>query len=245
MNSPIKKSVLILVLLAATNMAHGHNIKEKHISNYVIDCIEYWFYPNHTHPQLPGLAKSITKEIINSKNYAYEWSWSSLTYEVIYPLEYVEQMLRGAIIQHVSEASFIYAREITSRENSKRISDYIYNYLFNYCSQTGVLGQGVFAGCIGKDLKNWVIQIYNQSSQGYNPAPAQNYYPSLNCCICMEDFADVPRIYMTPCGHDICVGCSERWFFTENKNSCPLCRQKVDKKALRLAINQWVYFSAK
>lgn len=243
MNILYKKTILLTLFCSSLSL-NAQSIKEKHLASYISDCIEYWFYPNHSHPQLSGLAKTITKEIINSQNYDYEWSWSSLTYEILYPLEYVEQMLRGAIIQHVSENSYYYAREITSRENAQRISDYIYNYLFNYCAQTAILAQSVFAGCVGDSLKNWVIQIYNQSAQGYNPSPAQNYYPSLSCCICMEDFTDVPRIYMTPCGHDICVNCAERWFFTENKNSCPICRQKVDKKALRLAINQSVYYTA-
>ena len=229
------------MLLAASLSLAGHTIKERQLPNYIIDCLEYWFYPNHANPQLNGLSKSITEEILNSKNYEHEWSWNSLSFEIVYPLEYVEQILRGAIIQFVSDNSYHYAREITSRENARRIADYIYNYLFNYCSQTATLGQGIFAGCIGNDLKNWVVQVYNQSTQGYNPAPVQNYYASLSCCICMEDFDDVPRIYMVPCGHDICVGCAERWFFTENKSSCPLCRQKIDKKALQLAIHQMIY----
>ncbi len=222
----------------------AQSIKEKQLPVYVIDCLEFWFYPNHNNPQVPQLAKSITTQIRNSQNYQYDWSWSELVYEVVYPLDYVEQMLRGATIQHITENSYQYALEITTRENAQRIADYIYKYLFNYCAQTSVLAQSVFAGCIGSNLKNWVIQIYNQSTQGYNPTPIQNYYTSLNCCICLEDFGDVPRIYMAPCGHDICVGCAERWFFTQSKNSCPLCRQTVDKKALRLAINQSVYNAA-
>lgn len=245
MNTLFKKGLLIALFTATAPAFAQQTIKEKHLANYVMDCLEYWFYPNHTNPQLPGLAKSIVADILNSQNYDYEWSWSSLIYEVVYPVDYVEQIIRGAILQYVMENSYTYAREITSRENARRIADYIYNYLFNYCSQTATLSQGIFSGCIGTDLKNWVIQIYNQSTQGYNPAPVQQYYPSLSCCICLEDFADVPRIFMTPCGHDICVACAERWFFTERKGSCPLCRQTVDKKALRLAINQSVHDSAK
>lgn len=167
MNIFIKKSVAILLFCAAMP-ANAHSIKEKHLTNYIIDCIEYWFYPNHNNPQLPALAKSIAKEILNSKNYDYEWNWNSFSYETVYPLEYVEQMLRGAIIQHISENSYQYAREITSRENARRIADYIYNYLFNYCAKTTILEQSIFAGCIGSNLKNWVGQIYNQSTQGYN-----------------------------------------------------------------------------
>lgn len=244
MNNLLAKSLLLALFTISVPAYAQQTIKEKHLAAYVMDCLEYWFYPNHTNSQLPRLVQSITSEIIKSQNYEYEWSWNSLTYEIVYPLDYVEQIIRGAIIQHITENSYTYAREITSRENARRIADYIYNYLFNYCSQTSILAQGIFAGCIGSDLKNWVAQIYNQSTHSYNPTPSQIYYTSLNCCICLEDFADVPRIYMTPCGHDICVNCAERWFFTERKSSCPLCRQTVDKKALRLAINQSVYNSA-
>lgn len=159
MNTALKKSLFIALFTAIVPL-QAQMIKEIHLHNYVIDCIEYWFYPNHTNPQLPALAKSITIEIMNSYNYEYEWSWVTFTYEVVYPLDYVEQIIRGAIIQFIVDNSYTYARDITNRENARRIADYIYNYLFNYCSQTSLLGQGIFAGCIGQDLRNWVQHIY-------------------------------------------------------------------------------------
>lgn len=166
----ILKSGLFLALFTITFSTFGQQtIKEKHLASYVMDCVDYWFYPNHTHPQLDGLAQSIVSEILHSQNYEYEWNWSALIYEAVYPLDYVGQIMRGAIIQHVSEHSYHYAREITSRENARRIADYIYNYLFNYCSQNPILPQGIFAGCVADNLRNWVIQIYNQSTLQYAP----------------------------------------------------------------------------
>ena len=169
MNTVLKKSLFLALFTFALPVLGQPTIKEKHLASYVMDCLDYWFYPNHMHPQLSGLAQAIISEIRQSQNYEYEWNWSLLVYEVIYPLDYVEQIMRGAIIQHVSEHSYHYAREITSRENARRIADYIYTYLFNYCSQTPILAQGIFAGCVADNLRNWVIQIYNQSTLNYSP----------------------------------------------------------------------------
>lgn len=153
MNYVLKKGIL-LSLFAITMPLYGQQmIKEKHVSPYVLDCLDYWFYPNHTDPQLQYLARSITTEIVNSDNFEHEWNWSLFYYEKLFPLDYVEQIIRGAIIQFITETSYSYAREITSRDMARRIADYIHNYLFSYCSQTAVLKQSVFAGCIGNDLR--------------------------------------------------------------------------------------------
>jgi len=155
------KKILALVLFGTMTCAYGQQwIKEKHVPIYVVDCLDYWFYPNHTNSQLQTLARSITTEIVYSNNFDFEWNWSLFYYEKIYPLDYAEQIIRGAIIQSVTETSYLYAQDITTRENARRIADYIYNYLFAYCSQTAILGQSVFAGCIGNDLRIWVKNIY-------------------------------------------------------------------------------------
>lgn len=239
------KNIFYLLLFTFFSVSAETTIKEKHLHQYVVNCLEYWFYPNHTNPDLKHLAQSITHEIKKSESYDYAWSWSSLQYEATYRLDYVEQMIRGAIIQYITESSYTYAREITNRETARSIADYIHNYLFNYCAQMSGLSQGVFSGCIGTNLKKWVHALYDQTIQDSYVVAPQQYYSSLSCCICLEDFSTVPRVYLKPCGHDICINCGERWFFTENKNSCPLCRQTVDKKALRIAINQSVYNTAK
>lgn len=166
MNILVRK-IIFLMLFGASIPIFGQNIKQRHLSNYVTDCLDHWFYPNHKHVQLRKLGQSITREIVNSKQYDYEWNWDTLSYDTVYSLEYVEQMLRGAVIQDISENSFHYAREITSRENAQYIAEYIYNYLFNYCSQTAILGQGIFAGCIGRDLKNWVTHIDSQLTPSF------------------------------------------------------------------------------
>lgn len=160
MNLLVKKSLFLAFFALAAPIYGQQVIKEKHVPTYVLDCLDYWFYPNHTNPQLQGLARSITAEITRSDNFDYEWNWSFFYYEKIYPLDYVEQIIRGAIIQFVTETSYSYARDITTRENARRIADYIYNYLFAYCSQTAILSQSVFAGCIGNDLRIWVKNIY-------------------------------------------------------------------------------------
>ena len=61
-------------------------------------------------------------------------------------------------------------------------------------------------------------------------------YPSEDCCSCMESFDDVNRVFIKPCGHDICALCAQDWFFTNKNNTCPHCRTAADPTHLAAMI---------
>ena len=54
------------------------------------------------------------------------------------------------------------------------------------------------------------------------------------CPVCFEEWEDkdgnknIIAFRIPPCGHKICTTCARRWFFHQTKESCPLCRGKVD-----------------
>lgn len=58
-------------------------------------------------------------------------------------------------------------------------------------------------------------------------------YPSHECCVCLETLSNVNRIYLFPCGHDICKKCCQENFFTHGRSRCPICNQNVDIENLR------------
>jgi len=76
-------------------------------------------------------------------------------------------------------------------------------------------------------------ESYNQASHNQTPtvshSPAK-LYTSDECVICSEDFGgEVKRVYLKPCGHDICQKCAFEWFFgARQKKECPHCRSSVN-----------------
>jgi hypothetical protein len=87
-------------------------------------------------------------------------------------------------------------------------------------------------------------QSFNYESTSYTQPPAQSpeyeeeqkFYPSDTCCVCLESFDEnnnnsVSRVFLQPCGHDMCKSCAYQWFFVPNRNdakTCPQCRGKVN-----------------
>lgn len=221
----------IYIPLSATS-----TISEKYLADYITDCVDYWFYPHNTYPRLYTLKNSILNELAFSSNYEYTWHWASLSYQKEYPLTYIEQLLRGATLDCIKEEAYTYAKEKTSTKQAHTLAERIYETLLNLCLHTSYLEQGIFAPYIGHHLQSLVHKLLNQKPTAHTTIT--HYYTSTDCCICMESFEEVMRLFLTPCGHDICISCAERWFFTENKKGCPQCRTTVDKKALRETINQ-------
>ena len=50
------------------------------------------------------------------------------------------------------------------------------------------------------------------------------------CSICLDEFKDEKKVSKTSCNHFYCSDCIDDWI--KNNNSCPLCRETVEKKGL-------------
>jgi hypothetical protein len=63
--------------------------------------------------------------------------------------------------------------------------------------------------------------------------PTEKEYPSKDCCVCLESFKSVDRVFLRPCGHDMCKNCIFQWFFgKEGHKTCPTCRGTVNLERL-------------
>lgn len=130
---------------------NGHVLKEKQIRSYLVQSIDYWFFPNNNHPSLMPLVDTIEETILTHPSY-YAWDYSSYSYQNYYELEYVEQVLRGAIIDAIKAHTYSSARIYVSRMKAELLSQWMYTELINYCAKTSQLPAGIFSSYIGDDL---------------------------------------------------------------------------------------------
>ena len=139
------------------------SIKEKHLLSYTQDCLEHWFYPNQANNQLKSLAKNIVAAIQSAPIYETQWNWELFIYEIVYPIDYVEQLIRGSTLEFIQAESYAYAREITDRSIADQIARVMYNHLFDYCAHYTELPLGAFANYIGAGLRTIVYNYYYQT----------------------------------------------------------------------------------
>lgn len=70
-----------------------------------------------------------------------------------------------------------------------------------------------------------------------NASYAGQTYASRSCCVCLDDFGGATeRLFLKPCGHDMCKMCALDHFFPNNlpnqTKTCPTCRSYVDLEEL-------------
>uniref|UniRef100_A0A8D2M1N8 RING-type domain-containing protein n=1 Tax=Zonotrichia albicollis TaxID=44394 RepID=A0A8D2M1N8_ZONAL len=59
-----------------------------------------------------------------------------------------------------------------------------------------------------------------------------------SCPICHDEQEGVA--YVTPCGHEFCMGCILRW--AEKKPECPLCRRLIESVRFSLQEQKYLEF---
>lgn len=83
----------------------------------------------------------------------------------------------------------------------------------------------------------------SDASSGYAPsantgtayapnADAGRTFPTPDCPVCMESFESATRLFLTPCGHNMCKTCAYNWCYTESKSTCPICRASINRQKL-------------
>ena len=163
------KSVFLVTLIFAP-FAQGYSsgsIQDAQLGAYVTECLDYWFYPNNTYSQLSTLNYDINVLIHSSSNYDYQWNWQTLSYEVVYPLDYVYQLVLGETLEFIYDASYYCALDFTNPGKAESIASHIYDHLLAFCSQPIQLARGAFSAYIGTDLRSMVWRLYQQSIGNY------------------------------------------------------------------------------
>jgi len=87
----------------------------------------------------------------------------------------------------------------------------IYNIIEDYCND---------------EIKKWLksLKNCNNNNNYFKETIEIDNEQDCSCSICITDkIANC----QTNCGHNFCKSCIEKWM--ENKNSCPMCRNKITK----------------
>jgi len=165
--------------------------------------------------------------------------------------EKVDQFINSGILTFIEEIAFDCAYAKTNnRTTARRIAESMRNNALALLDKHSYIDAEMITPFVGRALEKAIdLQLlqYEPAQPAYSPkpsAPASTYtpkpttpqYASDECIVCMESFSNVSRLFLVPCGHDICRGCARSWFISNKNSACPTCRTTVDMKALHAAL---------
>ncbi len=214
---------------------------EEYVDNYFAS-LGYELYPNVTQEELVSMKSAVTHTIDYAPD-SYIWV-SGVRF---YDKNKVDGFILDAIIQNIEQTSYTIAYNNSYNSTlATKVSQSIRKSATSYIQKQSFLDAQKLKQFFGYGLTQLVRERINQidmpyqapTTTYYTPVPsAPPLYESASCCICMEPFsASCERIYLKPCGHDICAGCALNWFFPTNTpdhtRTCPQCRSRVNFDAL-------------
>lgn len=201
-------------------------------------------------------ATSYDIEKINEKTYK-AFNQSSTIYVWVsgirmYNKDMIDQFLLSAIIEVVESNTYNYAYDQTKNSTTAaKITQTIRTMLMKLIEKKQVLDAYSLRPFFGYPLQQTIrteIAKLHQHNTGYNGTTnttgsnntsghQHTTYASQSCCICFDDFGGATeRLFLKPCGHDMCTGCALDYFFPNNlpdqTKKCPLCRSWVDLEEL-------------
>lgn len=188
MNTPKRAKILIflgIMLVSPVALwAKQDPIKDAQLSNYITHVVEFLFYPQHKHYQVKNIIERTISSIRSSTLSENEWSWSSFSYEIVYPFDLVQDVIRGAILDSIKETSYASLLDLTGDKNiSFNISKQIHNNALRIFEQSYELERGAFASYAGSNLTALASQMYYQHGYSNSHFSANSYdnsstYPS-------------------------------------------------------------------
>jgi len=216
-----------------------YSLTRNQVENYIdlyVTSIHYTLRPDINTTDITKIKNKITYGINNASN-LYIWIQGVRWFNK----DMIDEIMLSAIIEHIEESSYAYAlRQTNSASIASKISASIRNNALAIIQKTSTLEPEKLRPFFGTKLESTVQQALYHAGYSYvitpNPtiSPAQ-IYPSELCCICLELFSSrVERVFLYPCGHDMCKVCAIEYFFENNgnKKNCPLCRSIVNLEKL-------------
>lgn len=209
--------------------------------------------------ELYNLKNSIEYTIRNAQ-YAYQNNYSFISAGKRYKKDIIDQFLSSAVLEYIEKTSYSYAYARTyNRDIAIRISASMRNNALALIAQNSTINYERLTPFVGYALERAINDKINRQEYDYVPVrpsappapvkptapsyqsqrpsaqPAERLHTSEECCVCLEDFGgDIQRIYLKPCGHDMCKKCAFDWFFgATQKTTCPQCRSSVDLNKLQ------------
>lgn len=197
--------------------------------------LEYGLSPAASSTDISGI-RSIATQKIESDRTLYIWSQGVRFYNK----DRIDDLALESITEYIRGLSYSLTYNQTyNSELAYKVSESIQKLVLNKLNSMSYLDCDQLKPFFGPDLSHLIRQRINQIDLPYQPYYApQPYYPSSACCICLEPFDStvVSRIYLKPCGHDMCQACAMNWFFPhhvpDKKKTCPHCRSNVQFSAL-------------
>lgn len=235
------RSIFFLSLIPFFSLQASHAMTVKELNNYLdrmMDDVAYYWYPYVESREVKSLRKDLYHAITE---YAGAMSWFG---SVSYERDLVDQYIKSGLIDFIEEKAYkVAAKHIAKKERAKKIAESMRNNALALIAKNPNLDLRSLRPFIGESLKKAIdYELHSSSSttvSDYAPSYDHPLYPSQDCPVCFEPFGSdhVERIFLTPCGHDICKECARQWFFeASNRSSCPQCRATVDRKVLERAL---------
>lgn len=240
--------------LSARTINNEYSLTEQQACAYIDQCIgslEYALRTAMHHYHLNQLKQNI-KDELHLNHTIYQWTW----YGKRYCKEIIDELISSTVLQFIEDTSYTIAYDFTYNQDiAKRISSSMRNNVLARIAKYGYLDFEKITDFVGyalhkaieRTIQNNYNNYYHTLTQSYShtyestqPKPsAPTLYESNACCICFESFQefDIYRVFLTPCGHDMCTECARQWFFTNNankNNTCPQCRSWVDLDQLSI-----------
>lgn len=187
------------------------------------------------------IANRVYRDVTRARTFGELWDSRTIIRQDTYVYD---ETIKG-ICDYSAGKSFdiAYARTWNTRV-AQRVKDRILVEMKSLYNASGTLMGGAFKPYVGNALVEKVNQLCNQFDTPYI-APKQpqlciqKLYTEKDCRVCFETFSSqVVRIYLKPCGHDICVDCARKHFIDYKNNTCPACRRAVDRHELEKSLAQ-------
>lgn len=232
-----------------------NGLSESKAQSYVkslIRSLHQAFAPYMKKKTLQALEESIRHNALNSGT-TYQWTSNGKRFST----DLIDQVVASLVLQWIEESAYKYAyKKNHDRTFAMQVATSLRNNALARIDSRGALAFDALVVFIGSSMEKEVDRLLAQqhsssesysSSNTYAPkpsAPAQfqtasydfKTYPSTECAVCYEDLTNHTRVFLKPCGHDMCKNCASTWFFTNNKKSCPQCRSTVDRDHLSFAL---------
>lgn len=233
---------------AASAIKSNSTLTEKQARDYVnqlIASLDHAFRPYMKPHNLNQLKQSILDAIfMNDQSYSNDY------YGKKYKKDLIDQYVNSGILEYIEKQSYAYTYKKTkSAHIATRITESMRNNALAIIQQSRTVDFERLTPFVGHALKRAVHEVlassyhsyYHDESYNNNTSSAkidaleERLYPSEDCCSCFEKLTHRNRLFLKPCGHDMCKDCAYQWFFVprrDDSKTCPQCRSKVNVNSI-------------
>lgn len=218
-----------------------YSLTRKQMESYLdfyIRSLDYAIRPNINSIELKKIRSDVDQAIRNSSN-IYIWVHGIRFYNK----DRIDQFILSALLEMIEKNSYNYAYDQEHNHRlAQKISESMRNNALACIQQSKLLDPEQLKPFFGYDLKETIRKELNRFDVPFQhdyetSEQSSPLYPSDSCCICFDDFSYAKeRVFLKPCGHDMCQLCALEWFFPGNlpdtTKTCPLCRSWVNIEKL-------------